>query len=91
MSRKEIRSRVKRGDTLVAQYSMEMPAYPRGEPIQVKRGDEFTVSAIGSGKGPDEVIALGRSDISIPPWHLANFDVETWDATMQSLPPSRRG
>ena len=77
MSGQEIRSRLKRGDTLVAQYSMELPAYPRGEPLQVKRGEEFLVSAIGSGKGPDEVVALGAMgrDISIPPWHVINFDV----------------
>jgi len=94
MSGQEIRARLKRGDTLVAQYSMEVSPYPRGEElVKVKRGEQFVVSAIGSGKGPDEVVALGARgrDISIAPWYVANFDVLPPDASENPWPPFGMG
>ena len=83
MTGSEIRALVKRGDMLTSKYDMQLPRYPgggRSPYVQVLKGEQYTVSAIGSGAGPDEVIAFGPGgkDISIPPWHVHNFDVSSW-------------
>ena len=71
----EIRDRLGRGDTLTARCNITISEYPGGHPLRVKKGEQFIVSCIGSGRGPDEVIALGGEDLSIPPWHVVHFDV----------------
>ena len=78
LSGEQVRNMVRRGDTVIVKEPMSLSNYSNypANYIDVKPGDEFTVSAVGSGSGPDDVIAFGRrGDVIIPPWYLSNFEV----------------
>ena len=81
----EIRARLGRGDTLTARCNITIDEYPGGDNLRVRKGEQFMVSCIGSGRGPDEVIALGGKDLSIPPWYVVHFDVKRMTAESISM------
>jgi hypothetical protein len=76
MSGAEVRDRFKRGRTIVARYSMEAPRHGRGDPVKVRAFARFTVCAIGTGRGPDVVVAYGEGrEVAIPSWALHAWEV----------------
>lgn len=74
---------IKRGDELKALHTRKYSAYNSRnltDRHRIPKGTLLTVSAIGSGSGPDDVIAFSnRGDISISPWELDDFKIIPWD------------
>jgi hypothetical protein len=72
---------IKRGDELKALFTRKYSAYNGlGKQHRIPKGTLLTVSAIGTGSGPDNVVAFSnRGDITISPWELDEFKIIPWD------------